>query len=86
MGRVRIMSAVAAAAAIITCSGCDPHKAADLAERGVQVCEADYDQPETLVPAFTGASKLLLIPSAVYGQRYPRCSARSRPRPRPAWA
>jgi NAD(P)H dehydrogenase (quinone) len=50
----------------------DPHKAAGLAERGVQVREADYDRPETLVPAFTGADKLLLIPSAVYGQRYPQ--------------
>jgi NAD(P)H dehydrogenase (quinone) len=49
-----------------------PHKAADLADRGVQVREADYDRPETLVPAFTGADKLLLIPSGVYGQRYPQ--------------
>lgn len=50
----------------------DPRKAAGLAEQGVQVREADYDRPETLVPAFTGASKLLLIPSPVYGQRYPQ--------------
>jgi NAD(P)H dehydrogenase (quinone) len=50
----------------------DPHKATGLAERGVQVREADYDRPETLVPAFTGAGKLLLIPSPVFGQRYPQ--------------
>jgi NAD(P)H dehydrogenase (quinone) len=50
----------------------DPHKAAGLAGRGVQVRGADYDRPDTLVPAFTGASKLLLIPSAVFGQRYPQ--------------
>jgi NAD(P)H dehydrogenase (quinone) len=50
----------------------DPHKAAGLAERGVQVREADYDRPETLVPAFTGGGKLLLIPSPVFGQRYPQ--------------
>jgi NAD(P)H dehydrogenase (quinone) len=49
-----------------------PHKAADLSERGVQVREADYDRPDTLVPAFTGTDKLLLIPSAVFGQRYPQ--------------
>jgi NAD(P)H dehydrogenase (quinone) len=49
-----------------------PHKAADLADRGVQIREADYDRPETLVPAFAGADKLLLIPSTVYGQRYPQ--------------
>ena len=50
----------------------DPDKAASLAGRGVQVREADYDRPDTLVPAFTGAGKLLLIPSAVFGQRYPQ--------------
>jgi NAD(P)H dehydrogenase (quinone) len=49
-----------------------PQKAADLADRGVRVREADYDQPDTLVPAFTGTDQLLLIPSAVYGQRYPQ--------------
>lgn len=49
-----------------------PQKAADLADRGVQVREADYDRPETLVPAFSGTDKLLLIPSTVYGQRYPQ--------------
>jgi len=48
-----------------------PQKAADLADRGVQVREADYDRPETLVSAFAGTDKLLLIPSAVYGQRDP---------------
>jgi len=50
----------------------DPDKAASLAGRGVQVREADYDRPDTLVPAFTGAGKLLLIPSAVFGQRFPQ--------------
>jgi NAD(P)H dehydrogenase (quinone) len=47
-----------------------PEKAADLAERGVQVREADYDRPATLAPAFVGADQLLLVPSNVYGQRY----------------
>ncbi|MFG1687505.1 NmrA family NAD(P)-binding protein [Nonomuraea sp. NPDC049269] len=50
----------------------NPQKAADLAERGVQVRHADYDQPETLEPAFAGTGKLLLIPSAIYGQRFPQ--------------
>jgi len=48
-----------------------PQKAADLAQRGIQVREADYDRPETLVAAFTGADKLLLISSDVLGQRFP---------------
>ncbi|WP_031507310.1 SDR family oxidoreductase [Streptomyces megasporus] len=38
-----------------------PEKAADLAERGVTVREADYDRPETLAPAFAGADKLLFV-------------------------
>jgi NAD(P)H dehydrogenase (quinone) len=38
----------------------------------VQIRLADYDRPETLVPAFAGADKLLLVPSAVYGQRFPQ--------------
>ena len=59
-------------ASAITAAVRDPQNAASLAAQGVQVREADYDRPETLVPAFTGASKLLLIPSPVYGQRYPQ--------------
>ncbi|HEV2634567.1 MAG TPA: SDR family oxidoreductase [Actinocrinis sp.] len=40
-----------------------PQKAADLAAQGVGVRVADFDRPETLVPAFTGADKLLLVSS-----------------------
>ncbi len=39
----------------------DPHKAEDLAARGVAVRHADYDQPATLRAAFAGAAKVLLI-------------------------
>lgn len=46
-----------------------PAKAADLAERGVQVREADYDRPETLAPAFAGAQKVLLISGSEIGKR-----------------
>ncbi|MEV6930185.1 SDR family oxidoreductase [Dactylosporangium sp. NPDC051485] len=38
-----------------------PEKAADLAGRGVQVRQADYDRPDTLAAAFTGADKLLFV-------------------------
>ena len=38
-------------------------KAADLAARGVQIRVADYDRPDTLVAAFTGADTLLLVSS-----------------------
>jgi NAD(P)H dehydrogenase (quinone) len=44
-------------------------KAADLAERGVQVREADYSRPETLGAALAGVERLLLVSSSVTGQR-----------------
>ena len=47
----------------------DPAKAADLAARGVQIRQADYDRPDTLRAAFAGAEKLLLISSSAVGQR-----------------
>lgn len=46
-----------------------PAKANDFASRGVQVREADYSRPETLAPAFHGASRLLLISSNEMGKR-----------------
>ena len=49
-----------------------PKKAADLAERGVQVREADYDRPETLAPALDGVSKLLLVSGSEPGKRLPQ--------------
>ncbi len=41
----------------------DTEAASDLAAEGIQVHYADYDQPETLAPAFASATKLLLISS-----------------------
>lgn len=46
-----------------------PAKAADLAERGVVVREADYSRPETLAPAFDGVDVLLLVSGSEVGQR-----------------
>lgn len=47
----------------------NPSKADDMARRGLQVREADYDRPETLEKAFVGVSKLLLISSPQVGRR-----------------
>ena len=47
----------------------DPARVADLAELGVQVRQADYNQPDSLVRAFAGADKVLLISSSEVGQR-----------------
>jgi NAD(P)H dehydrogenase (quinone) len=52
-----------------------PGKAADLAERGVQVREADYDRPDTLKTAFEGADKVLLISGSDVGRRVPQHQA-----------
>ncbi len=52
-----------------------PANAADLAARGVVVREADYDRPETLVPAFAGVRRLLLISGSEMGRRAPQHQA-----------
>jgi NAD(P)H dehydrogenase (quinone) len=46
-----------------------PEKAADLAERGVQVREGHYDRPETLGSAFDGVQRLLLVSGSEVGRR-----------------
>jgi NAD(P)H dehydrogenase (quinone) len=44
-------------------------KVRDLADRGVQVREADYEQPETLGPALAGVEKLVLVSGSEVGRR-----------------
>jgi NAD(P)H dehydrogenase (quinone) len=46
-----------------------PEAVKDLAERGVEIRQADYDDPGTLPAAIAGASKLLLISSNAVGRR-----------------
>ncbi|MFL5382861.1 MAG: SDR family oxidoreductase [Longimicrobiaceae bacterium] len=46
-----------------------PEKAKELAERGVQVRQADYTRPETLGPALQGVETLLLVSANEVGQR-----------------
>ena len=50
----------------------NPQKASDLAALGIQVRHADYDQADTLVKAFQGADKLLLISASELGRRLPQ--------------
>ncbi|QFZ22130.1 SDR family oxidoreductase [Saccharothrix syringae] len=50
----------------------DPGRARDLADRGVEVREADYDRPGTLGPAFDGAGQVLLISGSEVGRRVPQ--------------
>ena len=42
-----------------------PEKLADLSERGIEVRAADFDTPDTLVAAFAGADRALLISTDV---------------------
>jgi NAD(P)H dehydrogenase (quinone) len=46
-----------------------PETVQDLAERGVEIRQADYDDPDTLPAALAGATKLLLISSNAVGRR-----------------
>ncbi|MFI6000639.1 SDR family oxidoreductase [Streptomyces sp. NPDC051366] len=50
-------------------------KAADLAERGVEVRVADYDAPETLAGAFRSGDRALLISGNEVGRRVPQHTA-----------
>lgn len=50
----------------------DPAKVAHLAARGVQVRQADYNDPASLDAALAGAEKVLLVSSNVVGQRLPQ--------------
>lgn len=52
-----------------------PEKAQDLAAQGVVVRQADYTQPASLVAAFQGAEKVLLISSSEVGKRLPQHQA-----------
>lgn len=47
----------------------DPQKAPDFAAKGIEVRQADYARPESLIAAFAGAEKVLLISSSEVGQR-----------------
>ena len=50
----------------------DPAKVDHFAALGVQVRQADYDQPHSLERAFAGAEKVLLISSSEVGKRAPQ--------------
>ncbi|MDI1362354.1 SDR family oxidoreductase [Methylotenera sp.] len=53
----------------------NPEKSKELAELGVQVRQADYNDPASLNQAFKGAEKILLISSNEIGQRTAQHSA-----------
>lgn len=46
-----------------------PEQLADLAERGAQIRRGDFDDPNSLLDAFTGGERLLLISTDAIGRR-----------------
>jgi NAD(P)H dehydrogenase (quinone) len=52
-----------------------PENLAHFASRGVEVRTADFNQPETLLLAFAGATRLLLISTGDVGSRIPQHQA-----------
>lgn len=52
-----------------------PDKLADFAARGADVRFGDFDQPDTLVDAFRGGDRLLLISGTRVGKRIPQHKA-----------
>jgi NAD(P)H dehydrogenase (quinone) len=67
LGRRVVELLVEAEAGKVIAATRDPAKLADLAQRGVEVRKADFDDPATLVGAFAGADRLLLISTNALG-------------------
>jgi NAD(P)H dehydrogenase (quinone) len=61
LGRQVVERLLEAKAGTIIATTRDPAKLADFARRGVDVRAADFNKPESLAKAFTGAERLLLI-------------------------
>lgn len=74
LGRLTIAALLerGVAAADIVAVVRDAAKAADLAEQGVQVRVADYDDADALRAAFAGVGKLLLVSGSEIGRRVPQ--------------
>ena len=53
----------------------DRQRAQAFVEKGVQVRQADYSRPKSLVVAFSGAEKVLLVSSSEVGHRVPQHQA-----------
>jgi NAD(P)H dehydrogenase (quinone) len=60
------------APAEIVAAGRAVERLADLAERGVRVARIEFDDPDSLVKAFTGTDRLLLVSGSEVGQRVPQ--------------
>src|SRR5687767_12300349 len=73
-GRLAVEALLArgVAADQIVAVGRSVEKIQDLADRGVTVKQASYDDTESLKAAFAGADKVLFVSSSEVGQRVPQ--------------
>lgn len=71
LGRLVVLALLerGTAAADIVATARTPESLSDLAERGVQVRRADYDDPASLDGAFAGVDRLLFVSGSAVGQR-----------------
>ena len=61
LGRRVVELLLEAGVSNIVAASRDPAKLADLAARGVETRRVDFDEPDSLAPAFAGVDRLLLI-------------------------
>ncbi|WP_419320602.1 SDR family oxidoreductase [Caulobacter sp. ErkDOM-E] len=67
LGR-RVVELLLQAGADVVAASRDPSKLADLVEQGAEARQADFDDPTSLVSAFAGVDRLLLISTDALGQ------------------
>ncbi|MQY30088.1 SDR family oxidoreductase [Nocardia aurantia] len=72
LGRLVVESLLRRGAGPIVAIVRDPGKVADLAERGVEVRQGDYDDVESLDRALAGVRRLLLVSGSEPGKRIPQ--------------
>lgn len=74
LGRLAVESLLdrGVAAGDIVATGRSVDKIADLADRGVRVVAADYEDPASLRAAFAGADRLLFVSASEPGRRLPQ--------------
>ncbi|MBB4858665.1 NAD(P)H dehydrogenase (quinone) [Novosphingobium chloroacetimidivorans] len=69
LGRLVVEGLLRGGATRVIATSRNPASLADLAARGVVTREADFNRPETLEPAFAGATHLLIISTHEVGSR-----------------
>ncbi len=69
LGRLVVEALLKEGAGTVVAVVRDPAKVADLAERGVEVRQASYDDPAALDRAFEGVNRVLLVSGNEFGSR-----------------